>query len=106
MTRRFQNSISTYKGPGEEEVEEKQRTTGGEVGLPFNLDMTKPQAKIWLKQNWNQLAFSGKLGEAVTRYLSLKDSPIIEEKSATAEVFVSTPSNDKKIADFFGSPLD
>ena len=66
--------------------------------------MTKPQAKTWLKQNWNQLAFSGKLGEAVTRYLSLKDSPTIEEKSAV--VGVVSPANDKKIADFFGSPLD
>ena len=69
-------------------------------------EMTKSQAKTWLKQNWNQLAFSGKLGEAVTRYLSLKDSPPIIEEEKTAVVEVVSPANDKKIADFFGSPLD
>ena len=68
--------------------------------------MTKSQAKTWLKQNWNQLAFSGKLGEAVTRYLALKDSPPIIEEEKTAVVEVVSPANDKKIADFFGSPLD
>ena len=65
--------------------------------------MTKPQAKTWIKQNWNQLTLSGKLGEAVGRYFSLEDSP--PEKTAVAEVSASLDS-DKKIADFFGLPLD
>jgi len=80
--------------------------------------MTQPEAKAWIKQNWTRLANSGQLGEAVTRYLAM-GTPIIEspssddtsidlpsiEKTAAIEVSVS-PANDKKIADFFGSPLD
>ena len=66
--------------------------------------MTQPEARSWIKQNWSRLANSGQLGEAITRYLGLKDSlgEIDEEKTAVTSVLDS----DKSAVDFFGSPLD